>query len=299
MPNAVPVIILASLMLWPSTGRSQCPPEGYTIEMLLELKANGFQLEPAGTRDQLALGLAACTGHPAPDIRDGVVYGGLAHWLRGEQLSEKTVMALLGQLTEQLNDHDDEDGFRRPFAALILSEVVRTDRISPVFSENQRQQLVDAASDYLESVSDYRGFSDEEGWRHGVAHGSDLALQLVLNPAIDAAQVGRLMSAVARQVAPQNEVFYIYGEPARLARPVFYAFQRGLLDHDWWLAWLNGITDSAPLESWGQAWASNAGLAKRHNTMAFLMALHFNAVNGGTEAGAEFAAMIVDAMKRL
>ena len=56
MPNAVPIIILASLMLWPSTGRSQCPPEGYTIEMLLELKANGFQLEPAGTRDQLDVG---------------------------------------------------------------------------------------------------------------------------------------------------------------------------------------------------------------------------------------------------
>jgi hypothetical protein len=51
-------------------------------------------------------------------------------------------------------------------------------------------------------VRDYRGFDTAEGWRHGVAHGADLALQLVLNPAVDKPQIERLLAAVGRQVAP-------------------------------------------------------------------------------------------------
>ena len=33
------------------------------------------------------------------------------------------------------------------------------------------------------AITDYRAFSDTEGFGHAVAHGADLALQLALNPA--------------------------------------------------------------------------------------------------------------------
>lgn len=299
MPHSILIMVLLSLVFWPSTGHSQCPPEGYTVESLLELKAAGFELDPEQTRNDLAARLVACTGHPDPDIRDGVVYSGLSQWLRGEQLFPETVMTLMDKLIRQLAGDQDSHGFRKPFAALVLSEVVRTDRVSPAFSDEQRQLLVDSATAYLQSVDDYRGFSDNEGWRHGVAHGADLALQLVLNPAITASQVEYLLGAVARQVAPGEEVFYVYGEPARLARPVFYAQQREMFNRDWWASWLEQVTDPAPLGSWDEAWSSNAGLAKRHNTLAFLVALHFNAVNSGNEPGEVFASMVIEAIKRL
>ena len=76
-------------------------------------------------------------------------------------------------LLEQLQAADDAAGFRKPFAALALSEVARSDRVEPVFTGEQREQLVAAAAAYLGGVRDYRGFSETEGWRHGVAHNGD------------------------------------------------------------------------------------------------------------------------------
>src|SRR5258705_220852 len=78
----------------------------------------------------------------------------------------------------------------------------------------------------LLGVTDRRGFDATQGWRHGVAHGADLLLQLGLNPALSAAQLDAIVQAIASQVAPAGEHFYVYGEPERLARPIAYIAKR-------------------------------------------------------------------------
>ena len=110
---------------------------------------------------------------------------------------------------------DDASGFRRPFAALALAEVARADRIEPYLTEPERHELAEAGAAYLRGVRDYRGFTAGEGWRHGVAHGADLMLQLALNPRLSRTDADRLLGAIAAQVAPMGPVYYIHGESAR------------------------------------------------------------------------------------
>jgi hypothetical protein len=94
-------------------------------------------------------------------------------------------------------------------------------------------------------VRDYRGFVAGEGWRHGVAHGADLLMQLALNPALDKAQLDRILGRVARQVAPPGQA-YVFGEPERLARPVLFAAARGLHTEAEWTAWLAQAAAAPP-----------------------------------------------------
>ena len=158
----------------------------------------------------------------------------------------------------------------------------RTDRIKPWLAPDERERLVDAAAGFLTGVRDYRGFSDTEGWRHGVAHGADFALQLVLNPAVSKLQITRLLAAVASQVSPPGTTAFHSGEPERLARPVLFAAERGVFTDAEWKGWFEGVTAPAPLTAWDQAFASEAGLAKRHNTLAFLTALYYAASESET-----------------
>ncbi len=283
MNRALTALLLYAISiaaLWAQT----CPPQGYTRPQLLNLQQSGFMLPEQSQRDDLALALLACSGNADPLLRDRVMYEGLASWLRGQQLTPATVNEIYQELLRQVAGQDHPPGFQRPFAALVLSEVARTDRIQPAFTADRRQQLVEVAATYLESVTDYRGFSETEGWRHGVAHGADLILQLVLNPNIDGGQLVRLMDAVARQVVASDAHFYVHGEPGRLARPVFYAWRRDVLDVEQWDDWFNDISSPGPLDSWAQAFSSQAGLAKRHNTLAFLLSLHFNATSTSNQA---------------
>ncbi len=276
-----------------------CPPVDYPIDSLLELRAAGFELADETQRNDLARHLLACVADPDPRLRDQVAFEGISTWLRGGQLSPETRQVLYSGLLLQLQAAPDREGFRQPFAALLLSEVARMDRLQPVLDADQRDLLVTAAAGYLSGVRDYRGFSASEGWRHGVAHGADLALQLVLNPQVDRGQLQILLRAVATQVAPQGEVFYIYGEPARLARVVYYAHQRGLLDDVYWQEWFAAVSGPGALPDWSEAFNSQAGLARRHNTLAFLLAMHLNATAADDAAAAGLDELVMEALQKL
>ena len=162
----------------------------------------------------------------------------------------------------------DAAGFRRPFAALALSELARVDRLQPFLSVAERAELVTAAAAYLASVDDYRGFIPGDGWRHGVAHGADLVLQLSLNPAVDAAAQRTLLAAIAAQVMPGGH-FYVFGEGGRLMRPVFYIARRKLLPAEEWSTWF------AALAARRQAAAPTlAALAADHDLATFVLPLY-------------------------
>lgn len=273
---------------WAAPG---CPPAAWTTEALEQLKAREFAIGDPAERQALALALLPCLEEPNPLLRDEIAFTAYATWLRGGQLDAATRETLAGLLTARLEAGDPEPGFARPFAALVLSEVARADRLDPTLASPRLLALVDAAVAYLVGVRDYRGFDPIEGWRHGVAQGADLALQLGLHPALPPAKIRDLLDAIASQVAPRGEVFFQHGEPERLARAVYFIHQRGGLGDDTWDAWFASRGAPEPLADWSEAWSSRLGLAKRHNTVAFLFAVSFAARQNPGEASGRLAAL--------
>lgn len=240
-------------------------------------KAEEYKLTDGTDANSVALNFADCLGSPDPDLRDGIAYEGLAALLRSGRINDDTKRSLLNSLSANLSeDMSDPQGFLKPFSALVLAEVVRADRVEPYLNPNQRVDVVKTGAAYLRSITDYRGYDDKEGWRHGVAHTADLLMQLALNDNIGAAEHKTMLSAIAAQMSPQN-VSYIYGEPGRLARPVLFMAAQEKLDAEVWTDWFSTLTDAAPFEGWANTYSSSAGLAKRHNTKAFLSSLYMTA----------------------
>lgn len=290
------ILCLASTPAW---AKDACPPAGWSRSQLDALKAADFKLEAADRRASLALGLLECLGSPDPGLRDGLAFEAWATWLRGNQLDEATRLRALDMLLPPIAPGASVgEGFSAPFAALVLSEVARTDRVSPWLSPAQRERLLDAGVTYLASVRDYRGFDQREGWRHGVAHGADLMLQLTLNPALDKAQLDRVFAAVASQVAPAGHA-YVYGEPERLARPLLYGALRGLHTEAEWKAWFEALTTPGPAASWREAVGTQAGLARRHDLRAFLLAVYVEIADEQRPPLVAMRPAVIEALKRL
>jgi hypothetical protein len=261
-----------------------CPPAGFDRAALDALKASKFEVADDAERQTLALALVPCLAEPDPALRDGIAFEAYSTWMRANRLDVATRGELLTRLSAIIEpEQADRAGFRQPFAALVLSEVARTDRVTPWLQPAQRAALVARAARYVASVRDYRGFDQKDGWRHGVAHGADLLLQLVLNPAVDRAGLDQLLGAVAAQVAPAGEHSYIDGESERLARPVLFAAQRGLLTPEDWQKWLQKVATPPPSLSGDAAYRTRAGLAWRHNLQAFLYSLYVNARESGDQ----------------
>ena len=248
-----------------------CPPTGWDEAKLDALKANGFEIADASARQAFATAITACLASPDPALRDGVAFEALTHMLRGRRLGDDTMRALLSDLMARLKlEMDDPQGFGQSFAALALSEVARADRIQAYLTEDELVKLLADAQHWFINIDDYRGYSDADGWRHAVAHGSDLLMQLALNPRIDTEGLRLIVSAIGVQVAPHIHA-YVHGEPERLARPILFAAQRGAMTDREWTDWLVALaTPDQP----DKVFSSEFGLAWRHNTLAFLQALY-------------------------
>lgn len=287
------------LMLGSARAADSCPPSGWTREQLQALKSSEFKLDDAARRGPLALGLLDCLGSPDPALRDGIAFEAWSSWLRAGALDEPTRLAALERLLPRIAPEAPAGaGFDAPFAALVLSEVARTDRVSPWMDPAARERLLAAGVAYLSSVRDYRGFDAREGWRHGVAHGADLMLQLALNPALDKPQLDRIFAALATQVAPEGHA-YVFGEPERLARPLLYGALRGLHTEAEWKAWFEALATPGRAASWREAVGTPEGLARRHDLRAFLLAVYAEIAEEQRPALVAMRPAVLEALKRV
>jgi hypothetical protein len=292
----VVAVCLAASAPAASAQPSACPPPPWTLARLEALKRDGFKLPDTFQRHELALALPACLGDPNPAVRDGIAFEALSSWMRGGQIDQATLRALRADLLKRLA-REESAGFSAPFAALVLSEVARTDRLAAWMTVDERDEMVRAAALYLTKITDYRAFDDKEGFRHGVAHGADLALQLALNALTTRAQLDQLMLAVAAQVSPNVNLAYWAGEPDRLARPIVFIAQRNLHSEAEWRAFFTEIANPRPLPSWQAAFTSETGIKKRHNVRAFLLSVYAGAQSSDDPAIRQLVAPVTAALK--
>jgi hypothetical protein len=257
---------------------NHCPPPGWDRAKLAALKAAKFEIADQAERTAFAIAITDCLAIADAGLRDGVAYEALSHILRAQQLDDAAKRALLANLTARLSSNEPW-GVEQPFAALALSEVARADRVQTFLTEDERVKLLVDAQHWFINISDYRGFSEEDGWRHAVAHGSDLLMQLALNPRIDEEGLRLIVSAIGVQVAPEGHA-YVHGESERLARPILFAASRGAMSEAQWTEWLAAIATPKDADA---IFTSEAGLAWRHNTQAFLQAIYVNVVAGSDE----------------
>ncbi|MCX7556168.1 DUF2785 domain-containing protein [Xanthomonadaceae bacterium JHOS43] len=291
MPLFSPLIALL-----PAAAPAICPPEGTTQQSLHALRDDASSLDETGQRARLALALTACMDASDPVLRDDLGFGLLSGWMRAGALDTHTLRTLRDAGFARL-EREDGEGFGKPFAALLLAEVSRTDRIAAWMTQAEREAMVERACSYLRDIDDYRGFDAAHGWRHGVAHGSDWLMQLALNPALDKAQADLMLASVADQVVPASGHAYVEGEYERLARPVLHIAGRRLHARDEWRAWFSGISER--LGDASIAWRDSGWIARRHNLHGFLASLNAQLSANPHPAYADLQTEAVEAMKAL
>ena len=290
--------LLVSLCSYASAGT--CPPQGYDLQKLRALKDRHFAIADATERATFARSLLACLASPDAELRDRIAYEAYATWRHNKALDVGTWKFIEHALLANLDaNQPDPDGVIKPFAALVLAEVVKADRAAPYLSDDERHALLNAATAYLVGVRDYRGFDTDVGWRHGVAHVADLLAQLALLPTFGKAELDRILAAIAAQVVASDAHFYTYGESERLAEAVATVALRDVYSAQEWEAWLNKISAPAPFQNWGEAYWSQAGLAKCHDTMIFLLALYTDTVDDKRASLAQIAPFAAKAMQPL
>ena len=222
--------------------------------------------------DALAEPLLQCLNSPNPELRDNIGYGLFSTWLRNAQISVDRKQFLLQQLSANLSSATRELSLQRSFSALIISELLRADAIDAFMTATQREQLLQASVQALRDEQDFRGFEDELGWVHPIAHLADVLWRFSLHPALSEDQAALILIAIGNKVSAA-ENFYHFNEGDRLARPIAILLRRDALSSTAWLNWFADFSMPKSVNAWPEAFGSTRGLTELHNTKLFIRTL--------------------------
>ncbi|MEV7276914.1 DUF2785 domain-containing protein [Streptomyces sp. NPDC093111] len=162
-----------------------------------------------------------------PEVRDGAPYGVLDTWLRRGVIDGRQRLELGDEMAARFGDPEVQ---ARTFAPLVLGMIVEAGGF--------RAEWVDAFARWYPAEEDLRGYDEELGWLHAVAHGADLLDRFGRHAEVDPARMLEL--AAARLTAPTGHVLDQL-EDDRLARAVAHVLTRTDLSERDATGWLDAV----------------------------------------------------------
>lgn len=233
------------------------------------LAADGFPFPAAVPPDRLADELSDMLVSPDPEVRDDHAYTAAARWIGDGRLDD--VLVPLGDTAAGRFTHPEVQA--RTFAPLIVRCVLARghDVPGPVPRE-AAERWYDAFAAWYPAERDTRGWDDDLGWLHAVAHGADAAAAFA--KALPDRRTDLLDLCARRVTAPQAAERYTQLEDARLARALTRILQAPGLDAGQATGWLTVIAQAlagggpGPVPVWA------------FNTFATLQSLHLHLTRG-------------------
>jgi Protein of unknown function (DUF2785) len=273
----------------------------------------GYALHSTDDAPALTTELLGYLGSPDSELRDNLAYPVLEQWIhRGYYTAAdlKQMVSLLGRnLHEGLGTVDSDSVFLRSFSCLVLAELLHEDASRGYLLEGEVLRLLEEVLAYYPAEQDIRGYIQDKGWAHAVAHGADLLWELSRNKYVGAPDLQRILNCVSSQIAPAGAPVYVWNEDQRLVRAVLGALGRDIVPLPALKSWLAGLTYrdgrqlsvAGALDGYPPVALEEDCLAVLLNTRNFLTALsfHLNCDEDPPAAARALLRLIVDALRPL
>jgi len=227
-------------------------------------------------------------------FREELVYSILDAWIcRGYYTTDdlcKMAIQLSRNLTKGLGEQGTDTVLLRSYSLLTLTSIIYEDGRQCWLERSLVMQLFEDALAHLAAEKDLRGYDNEQGWLHAIAHSADYLFAFALHPLIEVYDLERIMDAVAAKISEPAAHVYLYGEEERLTRTVMGVLQRDILPLTFFVEWLQRLIHPqgrtalhADFES-GELMKivrSETETCARHNIKQLLYSLYFQLLAPG------------------
>lgn len=207
---------------------------------------------------------------PDPALRDEQAYPVLTAWILAGHLDDQ-----LNGLGEQVTGLLADPGIQaRTFAALILAAIVHRDTAAAVLDTATLRRWSDRFADWWRAETDLRGWDDQLGWLHAVAHGADVIGELGLSPRLGAGDLAGLLDLACSRLLSPTSYLFAHQEDDRVALAMATVLARPELTAAAATGWLEAVRRDFAAAQPGPVPAAAA------NTMRTLRSLYLMADRG-------------------
>lgn len=220
-----------------------------TVETLRWVVENDFTVPSGMNPFEFALSIRLNLQSPDPELRDKLTYSILCQLLMRNQLSALQIDELLklsvGDLQYGLGEVGTDSVFARSFSVLIVAAILILDGKNPSLSIAAVEYATNAVIEYAVREQDHRGYVQNKGWAHSVAHAADALGACALHPHVTLDQRLQILEAIRHLTSVEYPLSF--EEDDRLAYPVLrmaLSDKEILINWEQWIATFEAIHSS-------------------------------------------------------
>ncbi|MHA4041937.1 DUF2785 domain-containing protein [Bacillus cereus] len=201
-------------------------------QQLEEIRNNHYVMDTINM-DSLISNMLKHIGVTDSYLRDKLICSTFYHLIKKDYLSHTQLQKLL---LESISDKyllykihsDDEDAvFTRAFTTLLIALIIDADTNHNFLSQAALLHVKDRLVLYMNNEHDFRGYVQDHGWAHSIAHASDTFEALVRSPKLETLYYEEILQTLLNK-ACVHSIYYKYEEDERLVYPIVAMLQNGL-----------------------------------------------------------------------
>jgi len=159
-------------------------------------------------------------GSPDAELRDQLIYRTFIELLSDNLLTTQQLQSLFdtaasdNYLFLNIGEEKTDSVFTRSFSALLIAGILSKDATLQILDANRLQLYFQKIGRYLLLEKDTRGFVQDKGWAHSIAHGADLATMTIKHPKFDLQYAPAILHAL--KLVSWKNIVYVNDEEERL-----------------------------------------------------------------------------------
>ncbi|MGE0995272.1 DUF2785 domain-containing protein, partial [Bacillus sp. GMa5/2] len=201
--------------------------------MLEKIRNNNYIIDNTLHIDSLSSSMLEHIGVTDSYLRDKLIYSTFYHLIKNRYLShtqlQKLLLESIGEkyLLYKIHSDDEDAVFTRAFTTLLIALIIDADTTHNFLSQNDILTVKDQLILYMNNEHDFRGYVQDHGWAHSIAHASDTFKALVHNPKLETLHYEEILKTLLNKVFVHS-IYYKYEEDERLVYPIVAMLQNGL-----------------------------------------------------------------------
>ena len=166
-------------------------------------------------------------------LRDKLIYSTFYHLIKKDYISHTHLQKLLSEsisekyLFYKIHSDKDDTVFTRAFTTLLIALIIDADTNHNFLSQTDILNVKDKLILYMNKEQDFRGYVQDQGWAHSIAHASDTFEALVNNPKLETSHYEEILQTLLNKVCVHS-IYYKYEEDERIVYPIVVMLQNGL-----------------------------------------------------------------------
>jgi len=218
------------------------------ITDLRRIKDNDYNLnEGEMASDYLDL-MLKYIGDPDPELRDDLIYLTFAYWIQDKKFfNNEELCDLLNVLISEnylfynIGSEKDDSILRRSFSVLSINPILCAHLDNPFLDTDMILKIKNSLIRYLKEEKDLRGYDNEKGWMHALAHTAD-AFNVLLDCEGTTEETCIEVLLSIKDKLLEGKYFFTAQEDERLVNVIYYnIIEDKLLSDSYICSWLEGL----------------------------------------------------------